>query len=203
LAQAALDPRSNVWLLDAGAVERRIETIPYVASARLERGFPGGARITIVERTPEACVRSDVSTATIDAQQRVLQTGCAASIVYRIRTLAEFVPGTYLHDAGVTRLQNDARALAAGGRRLTDFGLDDYGELEAALPGGILVRFGDDADLGAKERLIGPILAALGTRVATVTAIDLRSPGTPVVEHRPQPAAPPPAAVYPQRTNTI
>jgi hypothetical protein len=184
IANAALDPRANVWLLDARTIERRVEAIPYVASARLVRGVPGGAHLQIVERTPEGCVRSDVDSATIDAQQRVLQSGCAAAVVYRVHSPADFPVGSFLHDPALARLQTDARALAAGGRRLTDFGLDDYGELEAALPGGIVVRFGDDGDLGAKERLIGPILAALGTRVATVTAIDLRAPSTPVVEHR-------------------
>jgi len=201
LAHAGLDARGNVWLLDARAVERRVETIPYVASARLVRGFPGGARIEVRERTPEGCVRSDVATATIDAQQRVLQSGCAATVVYRIRSLAEFPVGSFLHDPDIAKLQADARALAAGGHHLSDFALDEYGELEAALPGGIRVRFGDDGDLGAKERLIGPILTALGGRVATVTAIDLRAPSTPVVEHRG--GASTAKGDYPQQTGTL
>jgi len=186
LARAGLDPQANVWLADARSAERRVEAIPYVASARIVRGFPGGAGIVVTERTPDGCVRSEVGLATIDAQQRVLHVGCSGGTLYRVRTFGEFKPGSFLHDAGLARMQNDARELAASGRKLNDFGLDDYGQLEASLPTGIRVRFGDDGDLHAKERLIGPILAALGARLSTVSAIDLRAPGTPVVEHRHQ-----------------
>ncbi len=191
LAKAALDPHANVWLLDARAVERRVESIPYIASAKLVRGFPGGVRIAVVEREPDGCVRSDVAVATIDAQQRVLQEGCIAPVVYVVNSTAEFRAGSFLHDASLARMQNDARTLDARNRRLTDFSLDEFGDLEATMPGGIRVRFGDDGDLTAKQRLIGPILAAVGPRLATISAIDLRAPSTPVVEHRTAAGAPP------------
>jgi cell division septal protein FtsQ len=184
VAKAALDPQANVWLVDAGAVERRVESIPYVAVARLRRGIPGGATIEISERKPDACVRSDVALATIDAARRVLHSGCGEPVVYRLRSGAEFPDGSFVRDPDLARLQSDALALDARGRRLTDLGFDEFGGLEATLPSGIRVRFGDDDDLGSKERLIGPILAALDARAGRVSAIDLRAPSTPVVEHR-------------------
>jgi hypothetical protein len=52
------------------------------------------------------------------------------------------------------------------------------------MPGGIQIRFGDDDDLDRKRRLIAPILAQLGPRLADVRAVDLRAPGTPVVDFR-------------------
>jgi cell division protein FtsQ len=184
IAKAALDPQANVWLVDAGAVERRVEAIPYVASARLWRGFPGGARIEISERKPDACVGSDVALVTIDAARRVLHGGCGEGVVYRLRSAAEFPDGSFVRDPELARLQSDALALDARGRRLTDLAFDEFGGLEATLPSGIRVRFGDDDDLGRKERLIGPILAAIDPRAGRISAIDLRAPSTPVVERR-------------------
>jgi cell division septal protein FtsQ len=202
--RAAIDPHANVWLLDARAVERRVEAIPYVLRATLHRGFPGGSRIEIAERKPDGCVRSDVALVTIDADRRVLQDGCLAPVVFIVRGATEFAAGSFVADPALQRLQTDARTLDARGRKLTDFAFDDFGELEATLPGGIRVRFGEDGedgDLGLKQRLIGPILAALGPRVTSVSAIDLRAPSTPVVEHKRR--AGKPAKSSPQQTDTL
>jgi cell division septal protein FtsQ len=191
VARAALDPHANVWLLDTRAMERRIEAIPYVERAHVSRGLPASVGVAVSERAVDGCVRGAGFVFAVDAAQRVLQDGCRGGPAYELPKLAsEPAPGRFLNDASLAELQRDAHALAAGGRRLTDFSLDAFGQLEAVMPGGIRVRFGSDEDLSRKERLIDPILTALGARAATVVAIDLRAPGTPVVEHR---AAPGPA----------
>jgi cell division protein FtsQ len=185
VARAGLDPHANVWLLDTRAVERRVEAIPYVERARVSRGLPASVAVAVSERAVDGCVRGSGFAFAVDAAQRVLQAGCHGGPTYELPKLAtEPPPGRFLNDATLTELQGDAHALAAAGRHLTDFSLDSFGQLEAVMPGGIRVRFGSDDDLSRKERLIDPILTALGVRVAGVVAIDLRAPGTPVVEHR-------------------
>jgi cell division septal protein FtsQ len=188
VARAQFDPHANVWLLDTHALERRVEAIPYIAHAHLARRLPAVTRLEISERAPAGCVRGDGFDVTIDASGRVLEEGCSGGPSFILRALTnEPAPGAFLTDPGLAQLQRDARQLAADGRHLSDFSLDSFGQLEATLPDGIRLRFGADDDLGRKERLIDPILAALGPRVATVSAIDLRAPGTPVVEHRTTP----------------
>jgi hypothetical protein len=93
IAKAALDPQANVWLVDAGAVERRVEAIPYVASARLWRGFPGGARIEISERKPDACVGSDVALVTIDAARRTIARGLDIGTTKTCAVVAQYIQG--------------------------------------------------------------------------------------------------------------
>ena len=44
------------------------------------------------------------------------------------------------------------------------------------------VQFGDDEELGSKQRLVAPILAQLGERAARVSSVDVRTPATPVVD---------------------
>lgn len=185
-SRAAIGRNANVWLLDTHAIERRVEAIPYVLTARVHRGLPASVRIEVTERKPDGCVRGAEGVAlTIDGAARVLERGCTpGSIVYLPHAAVDVAPGRYLHDPELAQLQRDAHALADSGERLRDFRHDAYGQLEATLAGGIRVRFGGEEDLDRKQRLIGPILASLGTRIAGVTTIDLRAPATPVVERK-------------------
>ena len=185
-SHAQISGRSNIWLLDTGAIARRVETIPYVLTAHVHRALPATVRVEIAERIPDGCVRTDDGAElTIDATRRVLERGClAAAVVYLARAVDDSDPGTFINDPELALLQKDARVLAASGEPLTDFSHDKYGQLEARLADGIRVRFGDEEDLDRKLRLIGPVLASIGNRLAGVTAIDLRAPSTPVVERK-------------------
>jgi len=187
VARAAIDPDANVWLLNRTAIRRRLEAIPYVDTARIHVRPPADVWIDLSERVPDACVRDGPGQrVTIDAARRVLETGCAGTLpVYALRDRLDATPGDFLHDAELEALQTDARALAGRGDVYLEFDHDAFGQLEATLAGGIRVRFGDDDDdLAGKQRLIGPILAQLGPRAGSVRAVDLRAPGTPVVEYR-------------------
>ncbi len=202
LTRAAIDPHANIWLLDRGAIERRISAIPYVASAWVHRRPLASVWIEIAERTADACVRDPSGDAyTVDRDLRVLTDGCSAGTtrVYDLRAQLTTKPGAFLHDAELVRLHRDAGALATTGDRFRAFRHDDAGALEATLHDGIRVKFGDDGDLAVKQRLIAPILAQLGARVASVRAVDLRAPATPVVEYRSGPVVHRP----PHRMNTI
>lgn len=187
VARAAIDPQVNIWLFDSRAIERRIDAIPYVASARIHRRPLGNVWIEIEERRAEACVRDSAGNdLTIDRERRILEPGCrrGMSLTYDVRDRLFVKPGTFSHDDELGRLQEDARALAVAGDRFADLRHDRFGALEATLHDGITVRFGNEADLGSKQRLIGPILAQLGVRAMKVRAVDLRAPATPIVEFR-------------------
>ena len=198
LARAAIDPNQNVWLSDVRAAERRVEAVPYVFSARVQRRLPAAVTIAIVERVPEACVRdAKGGQFTVDGTLRVLELGCAnaPAVAYVTRNaLAGAKPGDFLTDPSLAELRRDAQALAPqansqqGGSaqplRFIAFSFDSAGQLDATMPDGVRVRFGDDDALADKERLVVPILASLGPRAGEVRAVDLRAPATPVVEFR-------------------
>jgi hypothetical protein len=93
-------------------------------------------------------------------------------------------PGAVLDATLLRRMLADAATLRAAQLDVATVGLDRFGGLEARLRGSVPVRFGDDADLGRKAALIGPILAAYAGRPGGVAAIDVRAPSTPVVELR-------------------
>jgi hypothetical protein len=80
IAAAQIDPSANLWLLNTGAIRKRLEAIPYVATASVHRAqFPQPAvTLGIALRVPTGCVSSPDGVVTIDASARVLQTGCAS-----------------------------------------------------------------------------------------------------------------------------
>jgi cell division septal protein FtsQ len=187
VARAAVDPDRNVWLMEPREIERRIEAIPYVRTARVHRRPPGRIWIDVVERRPEACVRDAAGHEfQVDDDLRVLEEVCTPEVglTYDLRGSLEGAgPGTFVRDPELVTLAADARSLSPGDR-YRDFSHDGYGQLQATMQDGIQIRFGDDDDLDRKQRLIAPILAELGPRTAAVRAVDLRAPSTPVVQFR-------------------
>lgn len=187
VARANIDPHADIWLMNTGAVSKRIEAIPRVLAARVRRSLPGNVRIEITERKPAGCViGADGRRATIDETRRILTEDCPADVLPRYVVGAVFGedPGAVLQNETLQRLQNDDRVLETGEQRFARLALDRFGDLDAQLTSGVTIRFGDDADLARKERLVGPILHATAANFGRVRAIDLRSAATPVVEFR-------------------
>lgn len=186
-AAAAIPAGANVWLLRPSAIAHRIEAIPYVDRASVHRGqFPHPfVELGVTVRRPNACVRAGGGEVTIDATSRVLQKGCALHGVARIdaggATLA--APGGTLADPDVARLVGDAKQLAEANVAVRSLGRDRWGGLEAVDAAGVILRFGDDADLAKKAGLVAPVRSGIG-RKRPIRAIDLRAPATPIVEFR-------------------
>lgn len=186
ISRASLEPGRNIWLLDTHAAQQRIEAIPYVQSAHVQRAFPNAVEISIVERAPLGClIAAGGAALTIDAQRRVLERGCARMPrpLLRAEALAAGAPGVFLRSEQLARLQTDAAVLRGARDAFVAFGFDRYGGLEASLAGGPLIRFGGDADLPEKLRLLDAIQARLGPD-PNLLAIDLRAPAAPVLQRR-------------------
>jgi hypothetical protein len=186
-AAAAIPAGVNVWLIGSGAAARRIEAIPYVDRATVRRGqFPQPyVEIDVTMRRPSACIRGGDREVTIDASSRVLQTGCVLTGTAWIDAGRGKLPapGARITDPDVARLLADAKILADANLAVRVLGHDRWGGLQAVDVTGLTLRFGDDADLAKKVALVAPVRAGVGTK-RSLRAIDLRAPGTPVVEFR-------------------
>lgn len=187
--RASFDGDVNIWLQNARAAERRIESVPYVESARAHRRFPASVWIEIVERRPDGCAQEkNGERFTVDADERVLEMDCGRidAPLYRVQDVREAIePGTFLHSQPLARLQADAHALERlePGAFLA-FTLDGFDQFEATMRTGIIVRFGGDADLTDKARLVKPILTAVAGRAGAIKAVDVRALAAPIVEYR-------------------
>lgn len=184
---SAIARDANVWLIDTHGLARRVEALPYVDRANVRRGqFPKPfVEVAVTVRRPAACVRGVAGEVTIDTASRVLQLGCAAGELARIDagTARLPAPGGFVADPALAGLVADAKLLADANLGIRSVARDRWGGLEAVDVTGVTLRFGDDGDLAKKAALIQPVRAGVGTG-RPIRAIDVRSPGTPVVEFR-------------------
>jgi cell division protein FtsQ len=73
LAAAALPAGRNIWLLNTTASRRRVEAMPWIASATIERAWPNQVAIAVTERIPAARVALAAQQyVLVDADGRVL-----------------------------------------------------------------------------------------------------------------------------------
>lgn len=182
---ANIDRRSNVWLLDTTQIARRVEAIPYVDRAEIERTPPAGLAIVVTEREPVACVRSGARLVTIDRTQRILQTGCAREsalhIVLRNGSLG--APGSYAAPPALAGLLADGRTFDDAHLGVRSIAEDAFGQVVAVNARGIMLLFGSDSDLAEEAKLVAPVLAAVQPG-HVIRSLDLRAPATPTVEYR-------------------
>jgi len=187
LAQAAIDPQTNIWIQNTGAMRKRIESLPYVKDASIARIPPANVRITIEERAPYAVLASEGQQSLVDHDLRVL-----AAAGEPEATLPRFdaalppgaQPGTFLTDAPLLALRDDEDALRAAHVDAVALAHDRYGDLVVTLRGGVQILFGEDGDLGKKIPLVQPILTQVARKGRPIAAIDLRAPATPVVVYK-------------------
>jgi cell division protein FtsQ len=186
--RAGIAPHANVWLVDVGAVRARIEALPYVRTANVRHVGRATIAIDVVEREPDGCLEgAGGRRVIIDADRRVLAESCGARPfpLYRVTSVVPPAPATFVSDEGLARLQADARTLQAVGVAYQTLRHDRYGELDAMLENGLTVRFGDEATLEVKARLVDPVLRSVAGEKRQVRALDLRAPSAPVVQFRP------------------
>ena len=76
----------------------------------------------------------------------------------------------------------DAKTLSDANLAVRRVARDRWGGLEAVDVTGVVIHFGSDADLVKKAALVEPVRKVVAKR--RIRAIDLRAPGTPIVEFR-------------------
>lgn len=165
--------------LDRDAVKRRVEDIPWVAAASVERSFAGTVRIEIRERSPlAAVVRPDGDGyALVDAGGRVLD-----SRRQRPLDVPEIVgfpqpprSGTWSAGADALRVL-DALTREVRARVLTV--ANPSGEILLRLREGTEIRFGPPKDIEAKVAAALAVLERSGERLPGY--LDVRVPTAPV-----------------------
>lgn len=195
-AAANVSDGSALVFVDAGAAARRIEKLPWVAEAKVDREFPNGLRITVVERAPVAWVRRSPPTgsprgavgpaALVDATGRVLGDELTPPVgLPEIEATERLgVPGTRISPArpalALALLPPALRAQVASLKR-------EDGEpilVLTAPPGGAdppagEIRLGRLEDVMAKGAAALAVLDRLAVDEARVSYIDVRVPGAP------------------------
>jgi cell division protein FtsQ len=172
----------NLLLLSTGAVSERVESLPWVAQAKVDRRLPGTVRIKIEER--DAAIALDLSGErwTVDARGNVLQSGAVEGL--------PVVAG--LQEAGLEegdRVSSpDALAALEVWRSLRGLREDVQAifaptteRISLSLVGGTTVRYGAAESLRAKRAVLRVLLARLRAEGKLVEYVDVRVPANPAV----------------------
>jgi len=195
LAAASVNPGDPLVDVDAGAVRDRVLVLPWIADARVERGWGGTVRLTVSERTPVASVaRGDGSAVLVDVDGRVLAvTGdvatAATSGVVPLEGVGAQDPGSTL-DEGAHDALAVASSLSASLRsRVAAVAIRSDGGLELRLrpQGTVVLGHGDDPQASLASLLT--VLAQVD--LTDLATIDLRVPDQPVVSRVSDPSAAP------------
>jgi cell division protein FtsQ len=175
---AGLSSSTNVLWFDPGAIERRLESDPWVATATVSRRLPGTIRISVVERVPVAMIRDErgftvVATDGV-ALNRVKVDPALPEIVVRAGSSARWGHGQARAAA--------ARAIAGldGGRRPAVVRAVVWaGTLTLELDGGTRVEFGEPIGIEAKAAAARRILRWATSRRASVARVNVIAPDSP------------------------
>jgi cell division protein FtsQ len=186
LSAAQIAPRANVWLQSMRAASSRIESIPYVKTARIHRSLPARVRIDVTERRPYAQLHTQKGNVIIDHDLRVLQRAPSGTpLPVFVSRLAQMpANGVYVKSEPVQRLRDDYDELTQAHVIVRTLSYDRFGDLVASIHGGVRLLLGDDSQLQEKTPLIGPILSQVASTGRRIAAVDLRAVKTPVVVYR-------------------
>jgi len=209
-AQAGLNRDRLMIDIAAGAEARLIEALPWVATARVERDWPGTIRIAVTARRPVAEVdrvsgEAGSGVAVLDATGRVLSvlpagyspeaSGSASGSGLGVLPLLGGLPApgpagtSMLGSAGAggqvaVELATAAALPTSLVRRVSTITITPNG-LQLSL-GSVMVLFGDASELAQKVTSLETVLSEVS--LAGVHIIDLRVPDRPALT-RSQPTA--------------
>jgi cell division protein FtsQ len=101
--------------LDLAAAERSVEALPWVATATVQRDWPGTLRVRITERSPVAAVPGPGPWAVVDGAGRVLDVAAEPpAVLPRVSGVAPAGPAGTTVPAGAADVLDALRALPAG-----------------------------------------------------------------------------------------
>ena len=190
VAQAAgLDDGDNLLLVSTGEIARRVESLPWVARAEVDRKLPGTVRVRIVEREPSLVLAFGAARWTLDESGRVLAVGEATEglPVLAGASVSDLEPGRHLESHQVLdaleaygsmppALRSDVEAVFAPTIERITFSFTN----------GVLVRYGAAERLHSKHQVLAALFHRLETEGSEASYIDIRVPTSPAVA----PAAP-------------
>ena len=182
VAAADLGHHPALISVDPGAVASRIEQLPFIATARVERHWPDGVGIAVTERVPSVTMAGPGrSWSVLDGQGRTLEVVPArpAGLVMLVVPTAQGAPapppvGGTVASAGSFGLTVCRTLPVAFASQVTTVTLASDGTIDLALNSGLTVLLGTDTDLPAKYEDVAAIIAHASLHGATT--IDVTVP---------------------------
>jgi cell division protein FtsQ len=182
IAEAAgLMPGLAMLDLDETLVRQRIEALPWVAEAEVDRRWPGTVTVTVTERTALVTTQDEAGAWwLLDRSGRVLERTDAQppGLVAVAGLQVGGGPGSRTARAdGALEVVAGLSPELAG--RVSTVGVTETGEIHVTLNPEGTVRLGPPVDIDAKLRTVETVLASVDLRDLAV--LDVRLPASPVL----------------------
>ncbi len=183
LDAAGLQHHPPLISVNPGVVARRVESLPFIASARVRRHWPDGVQIAVTERVPVVQMAGPgTSWSLLDGHGRTLQVvpGRQPGLVaFAVHTATTGIPpatvGRSLPPSAGPGLAISRTLPPAFSGQVVSVTVAADGTISLALNSGVTVLVGSDADRTAKYKDIAAILAN-GT-LHTTSTIDVTCSG--------------------------
>jgi len=184
---AGLEHHPPLVGVDPGVLARRVESLPFIATAQVRKHWPDGVQIAVTEREPVVQMAGPGSSwSLLDGHGRTLEQlpgRTPGLVVYIVHTTDSGIPpaptGRSLPPSADPGLEVSRTLPPAFVAQVVSVTVAADGSVSLALNSGITVLFGTDADRTAKYKDVAAILAN-GTLHAT-SVIDVTVPESPTV----------------------
>ena len=183
----------NLLLVSPSQVAAKVEELPWVREAKVDRRLPGTVRVRIVERRPAVVLSSDGRQWTLDRMGNVLTEGAATG---GLPALAGVDPegvsaGSRIADPAIRDALAAWRSLSNKIRTQVAAVLAPTPErITFSFTDGTQVRYGAARSMRAKNQVLSALLAELRAEGGAASYIDVRVPTNPAISA----AAPAPTA---------
>ncbi len=171
---------TSLLSLDGAALERRVESLPTVVSARYDRAFPHTLRLHVVPEAPVAVVHRGMETWLVSARGRVIRrvpNGSNGALARIWVTRATVVAAGEFIDAAAGGITARTLALASRFPARIETASLAHDELVYRLRSGLELRLGQPTDIRLKLAIARRALTQLPTGT---TYLDVSVPGRPV-----------------------
>jgi len=167
--------------VDGGDAAARLQAVPWIQSASVERHWPSTVTIAVVERVPVAAVPAKTGVAIVDRTGRVLALAPAAppQLPLLLGLPPAGTPTTHVGGRAQDLLAVALAMPAAVSQRVTAVAATDGGEVELRLKPSGVVRLGPPDQVPAKMLATQTVLTQVDlTRLAV---LDVRVPASPAI----------------------
>lgn len=186
--RAALEPMlgRSLVVLDPGEVEQRLEAVPTVRRASIDRDFPHTLSVTVEQERPIAVVRAGDGAWLVSAEGRILEPvgendHARLPRVWLGEGVVGIAPGKVLPESIGGAAVRALAQLPAGFPAQVEAARGSDGSLVLVLPGEVELRLGNAAQLRLKLEAAATVLGSLtGPEREQLAYLDVSLPARPV-----------------------
>lgn len=171
--------------ISTAEVSGRIERLPWVERARVERILPSTLRISIDEREPAFVVDAAQGRFLVDEQGLVLQQGTDQLVVLTGLPLTSLAAGTRIETPEFDHASRILEALPPElGSRVMALRAPSIDQIQFEIDGGPLIYYGAAEEIELKNHAVMTLMANAEDPAAAGGVIDVRVPSRPSTRAR-------------------